>query len=229
MRHLSPVLLLSAAGLLAPLAFAKDAPTGPQEIKAKGVISNVGGDPDQLINGSGLSEEANPAARTHACMDKGGGFWNADAPPKGQPYFFDKKSKTPELVFDLGGAHKLKALMVWNYSYSAANDTAQRRSVANVIVAVSDSEKGPWKPLTQLKFRNTEYNNGRITPQILALPAAQAKYVKLLILGTQVPGPSENIGMGELHFVGTPVEDAKAPAKAKETDKAKDKKPATGK
>jgi hypothetical protein len=218
--RLPAVLCLSL--LPAAAALAKDA---PQEIKPVKATSSAGGDPKQLIDGSGLSKEDNIMARTHKTMEKGGGFWNADALPKGQAYQDgDKKRKPPELVFDLGGTYKLRGLVLWNYSYAEGNTDAQMRAVAKMSLWTADSDKGPWTLAGITKVQDTRAMHEAVRAQAIPFGTKPTKFVKIILLENH--GSPGNMGFGELRFMGTPAEEVKAEPKkdAKKEEKKDDKK-----
>ena len=142
----------------------------------------IGGSTNNLIDGSGLSNETRSAQ--HESGQLYNGVWLNDG-------------TKPILDFDLGTVRTINGLLLWNYSYHTWL-VLKRRGVKNFAISVSENGVNYSSETNFTTAASTESGQAE-TSQLFTLPSpVNARYVRMRVLNAKDDG--RYVGLGEIRF-----------------------------
>jgi hypothetical protein len=179
---------------------ATDGVVQPVSVKATSYY-NATTDPNNLINGSGLSGTGPLEDQTHALSSNANGMWHAGpvAGALGGPTGDPPTVSGQALEFDLGVNMNLEGAYIWNSSQAPTTD----RGVEDYEILVSSADTGSFVSAGTFRLAQNSNDPRQIgtLSQFVAFEAVDVRRVRFEIQSAHSGESAEYVGLSEVAFL----------------------------
>ena len=178
----------------------------PVSVSYTGTAPDIGAlnldNPDNIINGNGLSEpitDANLQTVTHAAVnfDPPGIAWTTTDPGGPNSDFFAVSTGTVVFEFDLGSATTVGTFASWGYHFGTFNDN----SIANVTLEFSVDGGAT---VDSVQTIDVPYTTSWDLASVVPLTPASADYITMTVndnhFGSVYANGGDRVGVAEIVF-----------------------------
>jgi len=190
---IKPIVLSTATfGLMLGVAQNAQAATiTPTAIMQPGLPSDGGWDPNNTINGVGLSGGTH-APSTNANAWRSTSTADLSATP----------TQPPRLSFEFGTSYNFSGLTFWNLG---GDSTLSAQGIKDVTIEATNNNGTSWTTLTTTSFAAGGTSSSISGQQITFSSPVQAHRIRFIGLSRQGGGNTGGIGFSEVQFQGTAI------------------------